>query len=89
MYKISLLITGGYRTFEENIINNEYYNFFEFDKYDYHIFFILTDDEDIELINNKKNFIKNIFGSKLKITLIWKNINTIEKENNRHRESKQ
>lgn len=67
MYKINLLITGGYRTFEESIKDSEYYNFFNFDQYDYHIFFILTDDEDIELINNKKNFIKNFFGSKLKL----------------------
>jgi hypothetical protein len=62
-----MLFTGGYRDFEIKIKNKEYYDWWEFDKYEYDVIFILTDDEDIENINKKIDFIKNIFGSKLKL----------------------
>lgn len=62
-----MLFTGGYRDFEIKIKNKEYYDWWKFDKYEYDVIFILTDDEDIENINKKIDFIKNIFGSKLKL----------------------
>ena len=62
-----MLFTGGYRDFEEKIRNNEYYEWWKFDKYDYDIFFILSDDIEIIQIKKQMKFIKSFFGDKLKL----------------------
>jgi predicted transglutaminase-like protease len=59
--KICLLITGKYRDFIYSYNNTK--SFFEFEKINYDIFFLIAENENIEFI---KNEIKQTFGDNIK-----------------------
>ncbi len=61
MVKICLLITGIYRDFKYSIEKMK--KFYNFENNDYDVFYLMFETEDVL---NKKNEIKQFFGSKLK-----------------------